>query len=251
MQNRRFVVLVMLSLLLCCNAWAQIADSTCFSKPVKSSDFKATQLIAPGVLMASGAIIHFAAHDAIDVPINNQTSRWKGDGQACHLDDYLRFLPEGLHMGLGLVGVKSEHNFWDHTIEAVWAFSSYLAIGYSLKAIVDSPRPNGRDNRSFPSGHVGFAFTGAELVRMEYGWAWGAGAYAIATGVVALRLYNNEHWASDLLFGAGTGILCAHIGGWLLEPTKRLLGIKEQKVAFSATVDPISGAVCPTLAYRF
>ncbi len=95
------------------------------------------------------------------------------------------------------------------------------------------------------------SFAGAELVRMEYGWGCGASAYAVAAGVCVLRLYNNEHWVSDLLFGAGVGILSAHIGGWLLEPTKKILGIMPDNLSVAAVADPVSGAVCPALALRF
>ena len=218
--------------------------------------FSAGSVIVPGSLMAAGAVMHFAAHESVDVPVNNWTSTWKGDSPALHFDDYVQFVPEAMHLGLGLLGAKSEHRFVDRGIEAVWAFGSLALIRFGMKSLIDSPRPDGSDNRSFPSGHAGFAFAGAELVRMEYGWGWGAGAYAVATGVSVMRLYNNEHWLSDLIFGAGTGILCAHVGGWLLGPTKRLLGIGDGRreggdVALSARVDPLSGAICPTLALTF
>lgn len=244
----RYFASILIALCLWFPAAAQYADG---GVERKSSDFQATQLIAPGALLVAGTVLHFASHDGFDVGINNQTSRWLGSNAPQKVDDWLRFLPEAMHLGLGLAGAQSEHNFRDHAIEAVWAFGSYAVIGYTLKAVVDSPRPDMSDNRSFPSGHAGVAFMGAELVRMEYGWGWGAGAYAVATGVSALRLYNNEHWMSDLLFGAGAGILCAHIGGWLLEPTKRLLGIDSNNVSLATTMDPVSGAVCPMIAFRF
>lgn len=220
---KRILTSLVLLLSLAANAGAQIADSARLRVPAKSSDFKATQLIAPGTLMAAGATIHFAAHEAIDMKLNDYTSTWRGERPELNFDSYLRFLPEAMHLGLGLCGVEAEHGFFDRGIEAAWSYVSIAAIGYSMKYLIDSPRPNGLDNHSFPSGHACMAFAGAELVRMEYGNSWGAGAYAVAGGVAAMRLYNNEHWFSDLLFGAGTGILSAHIGGWLLDPTRKLI----------------------------
>ena len=83
---------------------------------------------------------------------------------------------------------------------------------------------------------------------MEYGPCWGAAAYTIATGVAFLRIYNRWHYFSDVVAGAGVGILCAHIGEWLLPPVKRLLG---PDVALAPTLDPVSGGVCATLAMKF
>ena len=104
------------------------------------------------------------------------------------------------------------------------------------------------DDHSFPSGHTATAFAGAELVRMEYGPYWGAAAYTLATGVAFLRIYNRWHYFSDVVAGAGVGILCAHIGEWLLPPVKRLFG---PNVALAPTLDPVSGGVCATLAMKF
>lgn len=224
------------------------------SAPIDTSDyskFHYSQIIAPAALLTAGTIIHFAMPE-MDHKFNDWTSTWKGDRKGTKADDYLLFLPEVMHMGLGLAGAKAENPFWDRAIEAVWTYTSVIAVGYTLKAVVDSPRPDLSDNKSFPSGHAAFAFAGAELVRMEYGWGWGAGAYAVATGVSVLRLYNNEHWGSDLLFGAGTGILYAHIGGWLLEPTKRWLGIKKSAdIAVAPAVDPVSGTICVAMRVPF
>ena len=85
-------------------------------------------------------------------------------------------------------------------------------------------------------------------MRMEYGPYWGAAAYTLATGVAFLRIYNRWHYFSDVVAGAGVGILCAHIGEWLLPPVKRLLG---PDVALAPTLDPVSGGVCATLAMKF
>ena len=93
------------------------------------------------------------------------------------------------------------------------------------------------------------------------GWGWGAGAYAIALTVAVMRNYNNWHWLSDCLFGAGLGILTAHVGEWLLEPVKDLFriptiswdGLRKTQVqtAFVPRVDPVSGAMCASLAFVF
>jgi membrane-associated phospholipid phosphatase len=252
-MRRLLPVLLIISLLAGPAAHAQRADT---------SAFKATQLIAPGVLIASGVGIHCWGHQAIDVPVNNWfQNNWRAGGPERSFDNYLQYAPLVAYTGLGLLGVKSKHAFTDRMIQGAISFATLGIISWSCKELIDSPRPNGVDNRSFPSGHTDFVFIGAELVRMEYGWGWGAAAYAVATTVAIMRNYNNWHWLSDCLFGAGLGILTAHVGEWLLEPVKDLFhiptiawdGLRKTGVqaAFAPTVDPFSGAVCASLAFVF
>lgn len=229
---------------------------------VDSSAFHARELIAPGVLLASGIAIHCFGHDAIDVPVNKWTQeKWRRDRPERNFDNYIQYVPLTMDLGLGLLGARAEHAFVDRVIEAALASATLGVISWTMKTVIHSPRPNGADARSFPSGHTDWVFVGAELVRMEYGWGWGAGAYAIATTVAVMRNYNNWHWLSDCLAGAGLGILTAHVGRWLLEPTKRLLhiptiswdGLRKTTptLTLAPTVDPYSGTICTTLAFRF
>ncbi len=148
---------------------------------------------------------------------------WRGDRPAVPVDSWLRFAPAAFDLGAGALGLDARRDFVGRSVEAAVAFGTMAAVTEGLKLSVRSVRPDGSDDRSFPSGHAAVAFTGAELVRMEYGWGWGAGAYAVATSVAALRLYNGRHWLSDVLAGAGIGILSAHIGDWLTDPLQRLL----------------------------
>ena len=191
---------------------------------LRTSSFRPAQLIAPGVLLGTGTLVHAFGHKAIDVPVRDMMQGWRGDGRTVGVDDYLQFLPLAANVGLGLTGVRSEHVFTDRLIETGVAFGVAVVSGKILKELVYSPRPDGADGHSFPSGHTCFSFPGAELMRMEYGWGWGAGAYAVATSVAVMRSYNDRHWLSDLFVGAGLGILSAHIGDWLLEPVKEYTG---------------------------
>jgi membrane-associated phospholipid phosphatase len=118
-----------------------------------------------------------------------------------------------------------------------------------LKNVITAARPDMTNYNSFPSGHTVLGFVGAELVRMNYGWAWGLGAYTVASVVAFMRVYQGRHWMSDILFGAGLGILGAHVGEWLLEPTKRFFNIGPLTVV--PTMDPLSGTVCASLAFAF
>lgn len=83
------------------------------------------------------------------------------------------------------------------------------AVTYGLKYAVDEERPNGEDG-SFPSGHAAVTFAGAEFIRKEYGWAWGAPAYAAAGFVGWSRVATEDHWWHDVLAGAAIGVLSNH-----------------------------------------
>ena len=75
-------------------------------------------------------------------------------------------------------------------------------------------RPDRSTYNSFPSGHTAIAFASAEFLRMEYKdvsvW-YGIAGYTVATAVGGLRVYNNRHWFSDVLTGAGVGILSTQL----------------------------------------
>ena len=66
--------------------------------------------------------------------------------------------------------------------------------------------------RSFPSGHSVAAFAAAAAVTSEtsrwwpqWKWAIGPAMYGGAAMVGLSRMYNNRHWASDVMMGAAIG----------------------------------------------
>lgn len=70
------------------------------------------------------------------------------------------------------------------------------------------------DYRAFPSIHTASAFAVATVYTLETQrrapgatWIVGPIAYAIAAGPGIARLYNGQHWASDVLMGAFVGTL--------------------------------------------
>jgi hypothetical protein len=79
----------------------------------------------------------------------------------------------------------------------------------ALKLAVNEQRPDG-GKHSFPSGHTSMAFTGAEFIRKEMGWATGAPALLAASFVGWSRIESRRHYTHDVLAGAAIGILSNH-----------------------------------------
>ena len=60
---------------------------------------------------------------------------------------------------------------------------------------------------SLPSGHATLTFTAATILQQHLGYKAGIPTYLIASYVAMSRLHDNNHYASDVIAGAATGII--------------------------------------------
>lgn len=212
-HNLRYLIVVltaMLSVLQSAFAKEYTPDST---------RFEPTQLIAPGVLITTGAL-------CVGIKPLVKARKWVNKEIGVHpcdpADDILQYAPLVGYVGLEYLGVKTDRPIVDRALKGASAVIIYAALTNALKYTVCEPRPNGERN-SFPSGHSGTAFVGAELLRQDYGpWA-GLAGYTLATGVGVMRILNGRHWFNDVLAGAGIGILSARCAQWLLPLERKWL----------------------------
>jgi len=217
--------------------------------------FNYKQLIVAGIFMVSGAIGAIDHDNNINKSVNEAFTDLS-DGKRCKIDDYLRFVPSAAHLILGSAGIKAKHNFKERLLVSTTSHAAMLVMGYGSKYLIHEQRPDLSDKQSFPSGHVALAFTGAELLRSEYGTAYGIAGYITATTVAVLRLYNNRHWFNDVLMGAGIGILSARIGYWLLPLERKLLKINKKEsndstIAITPSYNTVDKAVGVSLIAIF
>ena len=100
----------------------------------------------------------------------------------------------------------------------------------TLKYSVRRERPDGSNNKSFPSGHSASAFATATVLQRHYGWKVGAPAYALGGYIALARMAWNRHHATDVVMGAGFGIASA-----------RTVTMSMGQSQFSVGVQPTTG----------
>lgn len=227
-QRVRYPVLYILLLLISFHSFANdsltadtlVIQNVSIPYPYSQSNpykFTGRQLIIPGTLITIGSIgLTKWWKKNINEPIRNDFQR--NHHHKLSFDNYTAALPAVAGYGMNLFGFKGLHNIADATIIYATTYILVAATTFPIKALINSPRPNLKNDHSFPSGHTTVAFAGAELLRREY-WKvspWiGVGGYAVATLTAFMRLYNNAHWLNDVIAGAGLGILCAEAAYWL------------------------------------
>jgi membrane-associated phospholipid phosphatase len=209
---------------------AQPSDTTRIStKPL----FTIRDAIAAGAFLAAGAALypadkHLAGqirdssllqnHAVKDIAVGVRTIAEPGSliiGGTLYAYGRLAHKPKAADLGL-------------HGTEAILVGSaaSYIIKGFVGRArpYVDSVNANPRDFKfgrgfrqgtdysSFPSGHTTAAFAAAAAVTAETSRWWpnstpyiGTVMYGGATLVGLSRMYDNKHWASDVIIGAAIG----------------------------------------------
>jgi len=164
-----------------------------------------------------------------------------------HIDNYTQYAPAGAVYGLNLLGIKGKHNFLDRSIILG---TSAIVMGISvtgIKQLTHIQRPDESSFDALPSGHTATAFACAEFLNQEYKdrsvW-YGIAGYTIAAGTGFLRMYNNRHWLTDVVAGAGFGILSTKIAYWVFPKIKKLF-FKDIQISFSLvpSFDPRYGPV--------
>ena len=132
------------------------------------------------------------------------------------IDDYTQFFGPAAVVGLKLAGVEGRSDWPRLLASAGMGYGIMALFVNTIKHTAKEMRPDGTSANSWPSGHTATAFVGATLLHKEYGltrspWYSVAG-YGVATATGVMRVLNNRHWISDVLSGAGLGILSGELG---------------------------------------
>ncbi len=218
---------------------------------VKKLHSSPLSLIVPGALIAYGVssfVIHpvrqfdYYIHDRIERSSPNFNTK---------AESYFLITPVVMVYGLDLIGVEGKNTFIDRT--ALLGLSGgFLGVTELVtKYTTHRLRPNKTDYLSFPSGHTGLAFMGAEFLAQEYSakspiYTVIGYAAAVTTGI--FRMYNRDHWFSDVVAGAGFGILSTK-AAYLVYPYLRNLLTHKDKNGRSTMIMPTYQDGTPGLAF--
>ena len=176
--------------------------------------------------------------------------RYHGDG----IDDVLQYTPMAASFLLKAAGVKCRSSWEQRLYKYGASFILCSGTTYLLKHSIHKMRPDGTDNRSFPSGHTAIAFSGATVLHKEFGktspWISVAG-YTVATITAVDRVRRNRHHWEDVATGAAIGFLSAQASYWIVDKITAKCKMKkkdadgntteeEQKIQIGVTPDGLA-----------
>ncbi len=193
-------------------------ESTTFLHEDHTHDFHWEQFAIPaGIATASALFVKtpklVQAREWVQHQLANKTGQPR-----TKVDDYIQYAPMVASYAIYFCGVKGEHNLLDRTLILAMSYATFAVVNHTMKFAFSEKRPNTGALNSFPSGHTGTVFVGAEFLRREY-WhtnKWiGVAGYACALAVAYLRVYNNRHWVNDVVGGAAIGYMSTAFAYWL------------------------------------
>ena len=190
--------------------YGQKADSSLVAKKLTYKSF-----IAPTVLLATGAVL---LNSELNGDIQTKSSKVFGATFRSGADNIFPFVPIAqIYLGKTL-GFEPKTNYRNQTVNILVANTATVIVTEIAKRIAKRTRPDLSDNMSFPSGHSAVAFTNATLLYYEYkdsNFWYASSGFLFAGATAAFRLANNKHYASDVLAGAGigmvSGIIFSHV----------------------------------------
>ena len=132
------------------------------------------------------------------------------------IDDYTQYFGPVVTVGLKLAGYEGRSDWPRLLASAAMSYGIMAGLVNGIKYTAKEMRPDGSSANSWPSGHTATSFVGATLLHKEYGltrspWFSVAG-YGVATATGVMRILNNRHWISDVMSGAGIGIMSTELG---------------------------------------
>ncbi len=202
-MTRRYLIAFFLVLGCTPPAGAQVKDSTRSVSLLYKS-------VVPASLIGAGLLIN---NSQFERDLQEDLRARVGEDFHSDLDDYLPYAPIAEMYLADLLGVKSRNHWFDQTKYLVISNLITAGITHGLKRITLKERPNGAPY-AFPSGHTSFAFNNATVLYREFNetaplLAFSGYAFATTTGIY--RMLNNKHWLSDVLLGAGIGMLVTEL----------------------------------------
>lgn len=150
------------------------------------------------------------------------------------VDNYTQYAPYAAIVGMKLAGYHGRSDWGRFLVSTAFSNIAMATAVNAMKYSVKEMRPDNSTRNSFPSGHTATAFVAATILHKEYGltrspW-FSVGGYAVATATGLMRVLNNRHWMSDVVAGAGIGILATELGYYAADLIFRNRGVKHYEL---------------------
>ncbi|MGN6533243.1 MAG: phosphatase PAP2 family protein [Ginsengibacter sp.] len=203
---------------------SKYASDTIQKKGNGNPYLKPTALIIPATFLIYGGL------EPVISDISKLDNRIMSDVQRrspyfhTNASDYLMWLPSATVYGLDAFKVKTTQSFKQHLILEAGSIAITGGFGLGMRIISRNIKSFNKANTDFPSGHTANAFRGAEILHQELKQTnnlLSYSGYFVATAVGVLRIYGKEHYLSQVVAGAGLGILSTKITYWAFEKIKR------------------------------
>jgi membrane-associated phospholipid phosphatase len=266
---QRLQLIAMMTLLPLCAMQGQSADTIYHKTPLITTKDLVMGAAFGVATVAVAPLDRYFAHRLQDS--STQSNRWlHGAATGFRILGSQGSLAAGA--GLYLIGrVSKQTRTADLGLHSVEAMVLADLVGGGMKAFFGRARPfvditNNYDfqlmrglssdkYRSFPSGHTINAFAFASTVSRETEMWWpksrwyvGSVMYGGASLVGLSRMYNNQHWASDVIGGAAVGTL---MGLKVVKYQHSHPGNRIDRALLSVSVTPGAAGARPHVSFGF
>ncbi len=162
-----------------------------------------------------------------------------------HFDNYTQYFGPAMTLGLKLSGVEGRSDWPRFLASAAMSYGIMAGMTKAIKSTAHEMRPDGSTRDSWPSGHTAISFAGATILHKEYGMTrspwYSVAGYGVAAATGMMRVINNRHWGSDVLSGAGIGIMSTEIAYALSDVLFKEKGLLRSDMEYTT-----GSAVCPS-----
>ncbi len=138
-------------------------------------------------------------------------------------DNYLMWVPASSVYLLDAFTIKTKHSLKEHLIIDAGSVIVAGGIGYVMRKISGNIEVYKINGTKFPSGHTVNVFRGAEILHQELKETHkilSYSGYLVAVTVGTLRIFNKAHYLTEVIAGAGLGILSTKLTYWAFDKVK-------------------------------
>jgi len=198
-------------------------DTIASVKETPTHYLKPAALIVPGTfLVYTGLKPFIGGIGRLDDTIYSHI-KTKYPGFHTSAEDYMMWAPSASIYFLDACKVKTKHTFKEQLILDAGSIIITGGVGYAMRVVSRHIDAYKTYATKFPSGHTANAFRGAELLHQEIkddNKLISYSGYVVASAVGVLRIYNKDHLLTEVLSGAGLGILSAKLTYWIFDKVK-------------------------------